>query len=140
MPAVLPLIPLISAGIGGATSLIGGMQAEGGTTTQTAIYDPATNAWSEGPKLNGESMEGFGSSAFLCGKNLCVTTFAGNVQILSEDGTKWINSGKLASPRFFHRMLPVSGSEALIIGGASMKAGKIRELETVSTALAPSSD
>jgi len=110
---------------------IGGMQPEGGPTTQTMVFDPKSGTWSDGPKLNGEPMEGFGSSAFLCNGTLCVTTFAGNLQSLSKDGTQWTNSAKLAYPRFFHRMLPINGDEVVIVGGASMQAGKIRELEIV---------
>ena len=111
---------------------IGGMQSEGGPTTATAIYDPRSQQWSDGPKLNGEPMEGFGSSAFLCADKLCVTTFAGNLQVLSADGSAWVNTGKLAHPRFFHRMLPLNASQAIIVGGASMKTGKVVELETIS--------
>jgi uncharacterized GH25 family protein len=113
----------------GKVVAIGGMQPEGGPTTATAIFDPKSQVWSEGPKLNGEPMEGFGTSAFLCHHKLCVTTLAGNLQILSADGSRWVNSGKLTHPRFFHRMLPLNASQALIIGGASMKTGKIHELE-----------
>jgi uncharacterized GH25 family protein len=113
----------------GKVYAIGGMQSEGGITTETAFFDPATRTWGAGPKLNGESMEGFGSSAFLCGGQLCVTTYAGNLQVLSDDGSKWVNRGKLAYPRFFHRMLPLNTSQAVIVGGASMQTGKIRELE-----------
>jgi uncharacterized GH25 family protein len=111
--------------------VIGGMQSEGGVTTATAIFDPEHSRWSEGPKLNGESMEGFGSSAFLCADKLCVTTFAGNVQVLAGDGSRWVNTSRLTFPRFFHRMLPWSDGRAVIVGGASMQTGKIRELETI---------
>lgn len=116
----------------GKVVAVGGMQQQGGPTTATAMFDPKTNLWTEGPSLNGEPMEGFGSSAFLCDGKLGVTTFAGNIQVLADDGTSWENAGKLLHPRFFHRMLAWHESNALIVGGASMKAGKIHELETVS--------
>ena len=72
--------------------VVGGMQNEGGPTTAVAIYDPAKNEWSEGPKLfvkaaakpkDGEkprrsmssgAMAGFGASAFATGGSLYVTT------------------------------------------------------------------
>ena len=116
----------------GKVYAIGGMQPEGGPTTATAVFDPVTQAWSDGPKLNGEPIEGFGSSAFLCAQRLCVTTIAGNVQVLADDGQKWVNTDKLAHPRFFHRMLPFNENQALVVGGASMQTGKIRELEILS--------
>jgi hypothetical protein len=37
-------------------------------------------------------------------------------------------------------MFPVNGSEALIVGGASMKDGKIRELETIPIVLGSPGD
>ncbi|WP_157605101.1 hypothetical protein [Schlesneria paludicola] len=122
----------------GKVYVIGGMQSEGGTTTATAFYDPASMTWGEGPKLNGESMDGFGSSAFLCGQRLFVSTFSGSLQALADDGQSWINLEKLSHPRFFHRMLPLNDSQLVVVGGASMKVGKIRELEvlTVGTKLA----
>ena len=122
----------------GKIYVIGGMQSEGGTTTATAVYDPATKSWSEGPKLNGEPMDGFGSSAILCGSRLFVSTFSGSLQSLADDGKSWVNLEKLAHPRFFHRMLPLNASQLVVVGGTSMKAGKIRELEvlTVGTRLA----
>ncbi|WP_397571810.1 hypothetical protein [Schlesneria sp. T3-172] len=124
----------------GKVVAVGGMQSKGGTTTATAIYDPKTQAWAAGPKLNGEDMDGFGSSAFLCADKLCVTTFSGSIQILSDDGSKWVNAGKVAHPRFFHRMLPLNATQALIVGGANMKTGKIIELETIPVSLSASGD
>ena len=115
----------------GKVYAIGGMQPKGGITTETAIFDPVNQTWSEGPRLNGETMEGFGSSAFFCANKLCVTTFAGHLQALSDDGNRWINSGQLEFPRFFHRMLPLNATHALIVGGATMKSGKVCELETI---------
>ncbi len=111
---------------------VGGMQSQGGPTTATAIYDPATQKWIDGPSLQGEKMDGFGSSSFLCGDHLYASTYSGKLQKLSDDGSKWEVVGQLAHPRFFHRMLPTDDGQLLIVGGASMTTGKIRELEILS--------
>jgi uncharacterized GH25 family protein len=108
---------------------IGGMQEQGGPTTATALFDAATGKWSEGPALQGANMDGFGSSAFAVGNELYVSTMSGKLQRLSHDGSRWDVVAQLAHPRFFHRMLPTADGRLLIVGGASMKSGKIGELE-----------
>jgi N-acetylneuraminic acid mutarotase len=109
--------------------VLGGMQDEGGTTTRVAVYDPATKEWSEGPKLLGSGMDGFGSAAFACGGRLYATTMSGSVQRLAADGANWEFVGQLTHPRFFHRVLPATDQELVIVGGAHMSVGKIVELE-----------
>lgn len=113
---------------------IGGMQKEGGPTTRIAVYDPQAKAWTEGPKLIGGGMEGFGSSAFASNGGLYVTTMSGAVQKLSADGAKFEYVGQLASPRFFHRLLPWGGSKLVVVGGSDMSTGKTEKVELLSTA------
>ncbi|TWT58070.1 N-acetylneuraminate epimerase precursor [Thalassoglobus neptunius] len=125
--------------------VIGGMQSEGGPTTAMNIYDPQTETWSEGPELVVEAskesdddssgsrfsagMTGFGASAFAAGGHLYASTFKGNLQRLSDDGSQWEIVAKTPTARFFHRMLPVSDHELLVVGGASMAVGKFEEVE-----------
>ena len=111
---------------------LGGMQEQGGTTTAVAIYDPQTNAWSEGPALLGGSMDGFGSSTFACHGSLIVTTMSGSIQRLANDGKSWEYLGQLAHPRFFHRVLPWNNSKLVVVGGASMMSDKADALELLS--------
>jgi N-acetylneuraminic acid mutarotase len=111
---------------------LGGMQEQGGPTTAVAIYDPQANAWSEGPALLGNSMDGFGCSAFACNGSLFATTMSGSIQRLSDDGKQWEFLGQLAHPRFFHRLLPWNNSKLVVVGGASMTSGKIEALELLS--------
>jgi uncharacterized GH25 family protein len=114
---------------------IGGMQSKGGTTTATAIYDPAARAWSEGPSLQGTGMDGFGTSAYLVDGTLYVSTMSGSVQRLSADGSRWDVVAQLTQPRFFHRLLPTPNHQLLFVGGAHMSRGKISELELLDPAL-----
>jgi outer membrane protein assembly factor BamB len=111
---------------------IGGMLPEGKITRRTAIYDPAQKAWSEGPELPGEDMEGFGASCCALGDRLYVSTSSGKLLKLSQDGKSWENVQQLPDGRFFHRMLPVSDHQLILIGGASMQRGKYATVEVVS--------
>ncbi|MCA9116923.1 MAG: DUF4198 domain-containing protein [Planctomycetaceae bacterium] len=111
--------------------VIGGMQQEGGPTTKVSVFDPETGKWSEGPSLVGEPMNGFGCSAFAADGRLYVTTIHGQLQRLTEDGSAWEVVRQLDRPRFFHRMLPVSGSKMLMVGGASMKIGRFEALDVI---------
>lgn len=113
----------------GKLYVIGGMQPTGGPTTRTAVYDPATDAWSEGPELRGSAMDGFGTSSFATVDRLTVTTMSGAIQELSPSG-QWEFAGQLAQPRFFHRMLPWR-NDLVIVGGASMADGKRLDLERI---------
>lgn len=109
---------------------IGGMQEQGGPTTAVAVFDPAANAWSEGPALVGtDRMDGFGSSAFACGGRLYATTMSGSVQRLNSSGEAWEYAGQLQKPRFFHRLLAWQSDRLVVVGGASMTTGKITALE-----------
>jgi N-acetylneuraminic acid mutarotase len=112
--------------------VIGGMEKSGSPTTKTAIFDPETNAWYEGPAIQGEGMEGFGCSAFATGGRLYVSTIKGNLQRLSKDGKSWEIARKLPTERFFHRMLPVDEGHFVMVAGANMDTGKFDAVEIVS--------
>lgn len=131
----LPNLPtarraLALAAHNGKLYAIGGM-LEGGPTTTVAIYDPKTRQWSDGPSLLGEGMNGFGASAFATGGQLYVSTHHGDLQRLKADGSEWESIAKLPTERFFHRMLPIDEDHLVIVGGASMKSGKFKEVEVI---------
>ena len=110
---------------------IGGMQMDGGPTTQANVYDPATDSWSDAPALLGTSMDGFGSSAFACDGALFVSTISGSLQRLSADGKSWDFVGQLDHPRFFHRMVPWKDSSLVAVGGGNMSVGKVTEIDLI---------
>lgn len=116
----------------GKVYVIGGMQDTGEPTTQVGIFDPQTNAWSEGPSLNGAAMEGFGPAACSCGGALYVSTYEGHLQRLTAGAESWETVRKLENPRFFHRMLCWGSNQLVMIGGASMETGKYKSVEVVS--------
>lgn len=137
---------LATAAFNGKIYAIGGMQSKGGPTVRSDVYDPETNEWSQGPELvvaeepktekDSEprggfsgSMTGFGASAFATGGQLYVTTINGELQRLSKDGSQFEIVSHTPTARFFHRMLPVSPSQLLVVGGANMTIGKFEEVE-----------
>ena len=110
---------------------IGGMQPSGKPTTRVDVFDPETGKWSVGPSINGDPLEGFGSSSFAQAGHLYVSTLRGNLQRLSSDGETWETVRKLENARFFHRMLPLGDDELLMVGGADMEIGKFPELDVI---------
>ncbi len=144
----LPMAPfrrraLATAAHDGKLYVIGGMQQEGGPTTTTAVFDPQTQTWTDGPALqvvddaqaNTESprtpggITGFGASAFATGGHLYVSTIKGDLQRLSDDGSEWDIVAQTPTARFFHRMLPINDHRLVIVGGANMQVGKYAEIE-----------
>lgn len=115
----------------GKLYVMGGMRRKGGPTTRVDIYDPATNKWTQGPKLQGKPFEGFGCSAFAVNGRLYTSTIHGMLQQLSPDGKAWKTVRKLERARFFHRMLPLNNRSLLFVGGASMSVGKFAEIDVV---------
>jgi len=116
---------------------IGGMQKEGGPTTAVDVFDVAKRQWSKGPNLHGEPMNGFGSSAFATNGRLYVSTYDGTLQRLTPDGTKFEIVKQMDNARFFHRMLPLSKTQLLTVGGASMQTGKFDEVEIIDVGKSP---
>lgn len=111
--------------------VIGGMKQKGGPSTRVDVFDTQTNQWTVGPSLNGEGMDGFGSSSFAVGDKLYVTTYSGTLQRLSSDGKSWERIEELERDRFFHRLLPLTDNRLLAVGGASMSSGKFEELDVI---------
>ncbi len=133
---------LTTAAHQGKLYVIGGMQEEGGPTAETAIFDPESQAWSEGPALVTSDADkaqggppagitGFGASAFATGGQLFVSTITGDLQCFSNDGKKWKIVTQMPTARFFHRMLPLDDQRLLVVGGANMKVGKFAEIEVL---------
>lgn len=110
---------------------IGGMTEQGKPTTRVDFYDVASGKWFRGPDLQGEGMEGFGSSAFAVGGRLYVSTLNGNLQRLAEEGQSWEIVRELEPARFFHRMLPLGNDGLLFVGGANMSEGKYEEIDVI---------
>jgi hypothetical protein len=108
---------------------IGGMQPDGKVSRGVDVYTPASRAWSEGPELPGEAMEGFGTACCAAGDRFYVSTSSGKLLRLSEDGRSWELVRQLQVARFFHRMLPIGGDRVALLAGANMQQGKYATVE-----------
>jgi N-acetylneuraminic acid mutarotase len=116
---------LALAAYGGRVYCIGGMQPNSRTTTSVAVYNPDENRWTEGGSLLGAPLDGFGASACECEGGLYVSTMSGSIQRLAPDGRGWEFVAQTKHPRFFHRMISWQDQRMVLVGGASMSAGKI---------------
>lgn len=120
---------LAVAGQGGKLYVLGGMTDSNETTTAVSIYDPQSNAWSQGPNVPGESGDGFGLSAIGGDAGLFASTRSGAVYRLSDDGQAWTTVGKLNHPRYFHRLV-ADGQRLIVVGGTSRE-GKAPAVEVL---------
>jgi N-acetylneuraminic acid mutarotase len=118
----------------GKIHVIGGMNSNGGPTTRTDVYDPASDSWSQGPNLEGKPLTGFGSAAHSLGGHLYVSTIDGNVQRLNESEKNWEVVSEYDPARFFHVMVPWTDTKMLLVGGANMSVGKFTDLDSVEIA------
>lgn len=122
---------LAVAAAGGKIYAFGGLGRDG-TSRRVDIYDPATGAWSLGPELPEmaeKRMKGFGVSAFGVGDRVYLSGADGVVHALDAGGDWHPRIGKLATPRFFHRLLH-HDDRLLFIGGAA-KSGHLADVEVL---------
>ena len=127
---------LAMAGAGGRLYFLGGIDAEGNTSSEVDIYDVGGSKWSKGPDLPPGPMKGFGCSAVAQGGAIFFSGMKGDVCRLAEDGSRWIVVGKLTRPRFFHRLVP-AGTRHLVAAGGEDSEGKLKELEVILPAEEP---
>jgi outer membrane protein assembly factor BamB len=115
---------------------IGGLTSAGESTQQVFVFDPEAQAWSAGPDYPSDaSLKGFGVSAFAVGDTVWASGADGRVVSLVEGASEWRDAQhKLASPRFFHRLLPNARGGLMFIAGAA-KGGHLDTVETVDLAL-----
>ena len=115
----------------GKLYVVGGMQPGAGPVGTVAVYDPASNAWSDGPTVPGEAMAGFGSSSFATGGRLYTTTMDGHLYEISGDGTSWNDRMTYEPARLFHRMLPWGDDALILVGGINMQIGPFETIDKI---------
>ena len=111
--------------------VIGGMNEDGETTTETCVYDPKVNTWTVTSPIAGVPMTGFGTAATEVGNQLVVSTVDGSIQRYDDARGCWEIIGQIPTGRFFHRIVPISDSAFAVIGGANMSVGKFRDTPIV---------
>lgn len=116
----------------GKIFVLGGMDKKGGPTKDVQIYDPKSNSWSKGPNLIGDGrMAGFGAAGWSVGGKLIASTYEGTLLQLADDGQSWKHLGTTEDSRFFHRLVPLTDSSLISLGGANMEIGKFLDLEVI---------
>ncbi|MEX0642819.1 MAG: PQQ-binding-like beta-propeller repeat protein [Pirellulales bacterium] len=110
---------------------LGGMDEKAKISMRVDLFDPATGEWTQGPKLPGAGMAGFGVSAWNLDGRLYVSGFRGIVYRLNEAGAEWEEVARLEKPRFFHQLVPAgAGGGLLAVGGASQD-GHLSDIEQI---------
>lgn len=109
---------------------LGGMDEKGKPSLRVDFFDPQSGKWSQGPKLPGVGMAGFGVSAWNLDGDLYVCGWRGVLYRLSDTGSAWEEAGKLETPRFFHQLVPGPQGSLLAVGGASMN-GHLDTIERI---------
>lgn len=107
--------------------VIGGMKPDGQTTTRVDIYDVTAAKWKRGPDY--PKGEFHAIMACAVGDTVYANGLDGMLNRLGSDG-RWQGFCPLTFPRFFHRLVAVSDSEILALGGAAL-GGKIRQIESI---------
>lgn len=122
---------LAVAAAGGKLFAFGGLGHDG-TSREVDVLDPATGSWTSAPELPEMTgrLKGFGVSAFGVGDRVFLSGADGVVHALDVATLSWQTGlGELATPRFFHRLLP-HGERLLFVGGASSE-GHLADVETL---------
>ncbi|MEC8558133.1 MAG: hypothetical protein VXZ82_24255 [Planctomycetota bacterium] len=116
----------------GKIYVLGGMDKKGGPTKEVQVYDPKSDSWSKGPQLAGDGrMAGFGAAGWSVGGKLIANTYEGKLLQLADDGKTWEDLGTTEESRFFHRLVPLTNSSLISLGGANMEIGKFLNLEVI---------
>jgi N-acetylneuraminic acid mutarotase len=119
---------------------LGGMDEKQDVSQEVDLFDPQTGQWSQGPKLPGAGMAGFGVSAWNLDGDLYVSGFRGQVFRLTEDGSEWEEVARLVTPRFFHQLVPAGVDGALIAVGGASRDGHLVDLELIKIDAATAQD
>lgn len=119
---------LAMAGTEDRLYFLGGIDAEGDTSSEVDVYQPSTGTWSKGPDLPPGPMKGFGGAAVAHEGEIYYSGMKGDLCRLEADGAGWATVGLLAHPRFFHRLVPAGPRHLVAVGGEGSD-GKRRDLE-----------
>ena len=125
---------LAAASYRGKLYVMGGMSSDNKITRNVHVYDPAGDAWSEGPPLpENDRFSGFAISAFAANNRLYYSGSGGVVYRLSDDGRKWESVERLLFPRSFHRLV-ADGSKVILLGGVARGGGYLANVEFIDVA------
>jgi hypothetical protein len=110
---------------------MGGIDGDGAVLEDVSIFDPATGQWTNGPSLPAGDMAGFGASAWNLDGRLYVSGLPGVLYRLSDDGKEWQEAAKIATPRFFHRLMPGAKPNTILIIAGAAEDGHVADVEVL---------
>ena len=110
-----------------------GMSEDHSLSQTVDCYDPATGKWSQLADFPGEDMHGFGVSAWNEDGQLFACGNEGVLYRLSDDGKQWQKCDEVETPRFFHRIVPGTSDQIMVVGGASFEEGHMNTVEFLKT-------
>ena len=107
---------LMAAAFEGKMYVIGGFDENNQIVREVSVYDPATGAWSQGPKLPEGPGLSFAPAAGTHNGELYVSVSDGTLYRLNRTSGDWERAGK-STPRLAHRIASAADT-VLVIGGA----------------------
>lgn len=114
--------------------VLGGMHNTNQITRDVHVFDPATNAWSQGPQLPGaDTLSGFAISAVDIGGKLYFSGSEGIVYRLDDAANEWRTVERLLFPRSFHRLVAASPEKLLAVAGVARGGGYLGNVEAINT-------
>jgi N-acetylneuraminic acid mutarotase len=119
----------------GKLYVIGGLLGAGGISNDTDVFDLQSQAWSKGPPVPGTPMAANGVAACTLANRVLFSGIDGNVYGLDATGANWQVVGKLATPRFHHRLVAQGSDTLLAVAGATLK-HKLRTVDAVTLSAA----
>ncbi len=127
---------LAVATAGGKLFVLGGMNDIAEVCSEVFVLDPKTGEWSEGPSFPGDKINSFGMSAWgvsdvATGDCVVASGMNGSVYALGVGGDEWQKVAQLATPRFFHQLVPSADGGLLAVAGATPKDGHVASIESI---------
>lgn len=122
-----------AAACNGKLYVLGGIAQDGALSQQLDILDLATGKWSVGPEIPKADNKGngFGIATYAVDGSVYASGMDGIVYRLSADNQRWEQVATLATPRFFHRLLPVRPGVLAAIAGAGWGTGHLKSTELI---------
>lgn len=112
----------------GLLALVGGLDADGAYVTGIRLYDPATDAWSDGPEAIEQEQHALaafdvqGDAFLLTSGGVASSGVAGDLRLwtgVSDDPTSDLGGLQMTTPRARHQSTALGDGRVLITGGAT---------------------